>query len=413
MNAKETGRTERRGIGIATETFESLGFAFREQSESDYGIDAHAELIQSEQATGQILGIQLKSGQSYLSKKNENGFIFQTDEKHVNYWCNHALPVLICLCDVETRNIYWQVVNQETAISTGKGYKIIVPATQLIDSASIETLQKMLTPIVPTKRFTILKTDDSSHGAAKRYSFAVLINGTATKSEIASIVRQITKNGIKSRYYRSNITENRYADSDAQVVWTFIYPTAEDYQRGALWICRSIWIDNNLDEQFRPMGFDGENIGDDIVVDWNNNYDEWSKLLSERTASKEEYLSTILPIISKLEVIFAKILEMISKYSNNEIDEEEFILVTRDDLKQVYELYRESIDLPFSAPFECRDIEDNFQSFVALFDNIRLLYDESSRDNRSRENRLYLSISQCKDAFEKLNNFKHELSKIR
>jgi hypothetical protein len=324
------------------------------------------------------------------------------------------LPVLICLCDVDTRNIYWQVVNRETAISTGKGYKIIVPKTQLLDSSAIETLQKMLTPIVPVTPYTILKTDDSSHGTAKRYSFYVVINGTATKSEIAAIVRQVTRNGIKSRYYRSNITENRYADFDAQVVWTFIYPTLEDYQRRDFYICRSIWIDNKLDEQFRPMGFEGENIGDDIIVEWNANYHEWSKIFSEGTASKEEYLSTILPIFEKLVILFERIVALLGKYKANEIDEEKFIFLTQEDLKQVYELYREIKNLPFSAPSECQEVDKNLYEFVTLFDNIRLLYiDESSRYKRSKENRLHLSISQYQDALEKMNNFKYELSKIR
>ena len=31
--------------------FEAIGFAFREQHESDYGIDAHVELIEGERAT--------------------------------------------------------------------------------------------------------------------------------------------------------------------------------------------------------------------------------------------------------------------------------------------------------------------------------------------------------------------------
>ncbi|MCI5222131.1 MAG: DUF4365 domain-containing protein [Candidatus Electrothrix sp. AR4] len=91
---------ERRGVGIATDAFEALDFAFREQFESDYGIDAHAELIQSKQPTGQLLGIQLKSGASYLSERCDTGFVFRTDKDHANYWLNHALPVLICLCDV-------------------------------------------------------------------------------------------------------------------------------------------------------------------------------------------------------------------------------------------------------------------------------------------------------------------------
>jgi len=40
----DSGRTERRGVGLAMAAFESLGFAFREQSESDFGIDAQERL---------------------------------------------------------------------------------------------------------------------------------------------------------------------------------------------------------------------------------------------------------------------------------------------------------------------------------------------------------------------------------
>lgn len=65
MKARNSERIERIRVGIALAAFESLDFAFREQSESDYGIDAHAELIESEQPTGRLLGLQLKSGPSY------------------------------------------------------------------------------------------------------------------------------------------------------------------------------------------------------------------------------------------------------------------------------------------------------------------------------------------------------------
>lgn len=132
MKAQKTNRIERQGIGIVITAFESLGFAFREQTESDYGIDAHIELIQKELPTGQLLALQIKSGESYLSETGSNNFVFRTDDKHVNYWLNHSLPVLICLCDIEKRKVYWQIVTNETAISTGNGYKIIVPSTQLI-----------------------------------------------------------------------------------------------------------------------------------------------------------------------------------------------------------------------------------------------------------------------------------------
>ncbi|MCI5212811.1 MAG: hypothetical protein D3910_29365, partial [Candidatus Electrothrix sp. ATG2] len=256
------------------------------------------------------------------------------------------------------------------------------------------------------------ETDDVSHGAAKRYSFKVVINGSATKAEIAAIVRQVTNEGAKRRYHRNHLVEGRWGDSDAHVVWTFIYPTAEDYNHNT-WVCRSIWIHESLEEQFRPVGFDGENVGDNIIVDWNDDYREWSQVLSECTGSKEDYLSTVLPIIDELKKLFQEISVDLSKYKDNEINEKKFIVLTREALKRIYELYRESIDLPFAAPFECRDVDQKFQNFVAALDNIRLHYDEDSRHNWTKENRLWLSITQCSLAQENLQNFEYELSKIR
>ncbi|CAK8721074.1 DUF4365 domain-containing protein [Candidatus Electrothrix aarhusensis] len=412
MKYKKTNEVERRGVCIAGELFESLGFAFREQAVNDCGIDAHAELIQLEQPTGQLLGIQVKSGPSYLSKKCETGFVFPIDKDHVEYWLNHALPVLICLCDVETRNVYWQVVTHETAISTGKGYKFIVPSTQLIDSSSREALQKLLTPVVPANRYMIFKADDSSHAGAKRYSFSIGINGTATKAEIAALARQVTNEGAKRRYHRNHLVEGRWGDSDAHVVWTFIYPTAEDHSCNN-WICRSIWINEDLDKQFRPIGFKGENVGDNTIVDWNVNYNEFSAYFSENTASKEEYLSVIFTMAEELKVLFRETEDKLSRYKDNKITEEQFIVSTNKALKRIYELYREGIDLPFIAPFECRYVDQKFQNFVANLDNIRLHYAEESCHNWTKENRLWLSIKQCSLAQENLQNFEYELSKIR
>ena len=96
MKAGKTERTDRSGVALAMGKFESLGFAFREQTESDYGIDGHAELIESASPTGQLLGIQIKSGPSYLSERTEHEIVFRTDAAHVEYWINHALPVIIC-----------------------------------------------------------------------------------------------------------------------------------------------------------------------------------------------------------------------------------------------------------------------------------------------------------------------------
>ncbi len=411
MKAKGKDRTERQGVGIAMTAFESVGFAFREQTESDYGVDAHAELIQSEQPTGQLLGIQLKSGSSYLTESVKDGYVFRTDKKHVEYWKKHALPVIICLCDIDKRVIYWQAVTDETAISTGEGYKIIVPSMQTIDMTSIEALSILLTPIIPADRYTIFKTDDTSHGAAKRYSFDAVINGNATKAEIAAIVRQITNEGAKRRYHRNHLVEGQWGDSDAHVVWTFIYPSAEDHNRRNH-ICRSLWIHEDLDEDFRPMGFDGENVGDNIIVEWSANYDFIAKHVSTYTLSKEDYFAEVLPHIRELKeslTVFENSLVALSKI---EIDEAEFLSLTEIQRKQIDIIYSAITDLPF-APFECRDMDSKLGSFVSFLHNIWLYYSDNGQSTWDKKTRLDQSLQQLSYAREAMQHLEYELSKIR
>jgi hypothetical protein len=64
--------------------------------ENDVGIDGFIELVHSEQVSGQLIAIQVKSGDSYLDAE-ANRFVVPTDEQHVRYWESVLVPVvLVC-----------------------------------------------------------------------------------------------------------------------------------------------------------------------------------------------------------------------------------------------------------------------------------------------------------------------------
>lgn len=391
--------------------FESLGFAFREQSKSDFGIDAHAELIESEQPTGQLLGIQLKSGPSYLSELEDDAYIFRTDQEHVEYWQNHALPVVICLCDVDSQSIYWQVVNNETAISTGKGFKFRIPISQRVDAQSLPTLRDFLTPLVSADRYTIFKTDDTSHGVAKRYSFEVVVNGSASKAEIAAIVRQITSNGAKRRYHRNHMVEGQWGDSDAHVVWTFIYLSAEDHSRRNH-ICRSLWIRDDLEESFRPMSFDGENVGDNVIVEWSSNYRFLADHAASNRMTKEDYLSQVFPLIEELETLLMNVEKLLLALSQGEIAETDFLSASEQSRSRINDIYFHITGMAL-APFECHEMDTQLESFVASMDNIVLFFSEKGLQTWDERSRLEQALQHRSYARESLGNLKHEIKKIR
>ena len=411
MRAPDSGSTERIGVALAMEQFERIGHAFREQSQRDFGIDAHVELIESNRPTGRLLAVQLKAGESHLSERVEEGFVFRSDRLHVSYWLSHSLPVLICLCDLETREIYWQVVNGETAVSTGKGYKFNVPQSQRVDHRSATTFRDILTPVVAHSRYTIFTEEDQSHGAAKRYSCKAVLNGTLSKVEVAAVVRQLTSDGAKRRYHRNHLVEARWGDSDAQVVSTFIYPSAEDYARQNF-VCRSCWISERLPEEFRPIQFTGENVGDNVIVEWNPNHLALAELTMASLVTKEDYLSRVLPLIQELESLLDAVEKGLRSLSSGELSESAFLSGSERTRSRIGEVAGDIEHLPMS-PFECREMDLKLREIAAFLDNIRILYSATGMETWRQSSRLNQSLSQATDARRSLDHLKYETEKIR
>jgi hypothetical protein len=138
MKRDERENTERIGVyavGLEIET--KLGWIFREQPISDYGIDAHIEIVdERREPTGGLIGLQIKSGKSYFDEPTADGYIFRGETKHLDYWMGHSLPILVVLHNPTTEATHWQVVNLENVERTEKGWKLTVPTSQVFDELS-------------------------------------------------------------------------------------------------------------------------------------------------------------------------------------------------------------------------------------------------------------------------------------
>ncbi|MGX1612373.1 DUF4365 domain-containing protein [Micromonospora chalcea] len=130
--------TNRRGVNLVESASLQLDWFFRPQETSDQGIDAHVEKALGEVGTGRLLAIQIKSGRSYFTEPTDDGWVFRFDAKKTKLWLGHALPVLVVLVDVEGKVAYWQHISTRTVISTGKGFKVVVPRAQTMGEADHE-----------------------------------------------------------------------------------------------------------------------------------------------------------------------------------------------------------------------------------------------------------------------------------
>jgi Domain of unknown function (DUF4365) len=122
---------------------DELGWLFREQPTEDYGIDAHAEVVDDEEVSGKLLALQIKGGKSWFNESGPGGWWFRPDAEHVRYWRNHSLPVVVVLYHPETERCHWQRVSPETLVETSTGgWKLLVPEVHVLDESARLPLQQ-------------------------------------------------------------------------------------------------------------------------------------------------------------------------------------------------------------------------------------------------------------------------------
>lgn len=82
------------------------------------------------------IAVQIKCGSSFLKERTESGFVFRGKSKHLRYWIEHSLPVMVILCDPVDGNCYWQEVSAANTEPLVKGWKLVVPYTHLLSADS-------------------------------------------------------------------------------------------------------------------------------------------------------------------------------------------------------------------------------------------------------------------------------------
>ncbi|MGN6395803.1 MAG: DUF4365 domain-containing protein [Mucilaginibacter sp.] len=141
MNNK---KEERIGIYSVARIFEGMNWLFKEQTVNDFGIDAFVELTDpwepDQPPTGQLIGLQIKSGASYFKEATPDHFVYRGSEKHLDYWLHHAIGVVLVLYDRHTGTAYWQEVNRSTAIPTPAGFKVLIPKSRRLGECSRDQL---------------------------------------------------------------------------------------------------------------------------------------------------------------------------------------------------------------------------------------------------------------------------------
>ena len=131
----------------------------REPPAPDYGIDLYVEAAVDGVPNGRMLGVQIKGGASFFAETAGDDVVFRSEERHLEYWLGHSLPVVVALYHPGDQTILWQAVTPETAQSTGKGWKLVVPRVQRLDASSAPALQELVEDDPYTLGLNALRAD--------------------------------------------------------------------------------------------------------------------------------------------------------------------------------------------------------------------------------------------------------------
>ncbi|WP_435132299.1 DUF4365 domain-containing protein [Formosa sp. A9] len=143
-------KEERIGVFSVAKIFvEDFEWIFREQPINDFGIDAFVEITKKRYLngdifpTGRIIGIQIKSGESFFNEENKENYVFRGSKKHSDYWLSHSIPIIIVIYNKFTNRAYWQEINKSTVILTKKAFKLNIPKINLLNTEAEGRLKRI------------------------------------------------------------------------------------------------------------------------------------------------------------------------------------------------------------------------------------------------------------------------------
>lgn len=245
----------------------------------------------------------------------------------------------------------------------------------------------------------------------KRYSANILLSKECLQPNVVNMLKKATNDLKNRKYHRNARLKNRFGDIKTQVVWLFVYLSIEDVQQ-ANWICRSQWIDQDLDSKSSPTKLDGKDIGENITIVWNQNYESNSKFWDLHRLNKEDYLESMENILKPMEILISKMLLLREKYEERNVSKENYLHSMSRIEPSVTELYFAAADIGL-PPVECVDLNQIFQNILAFAQNIAMLFNENQLRNRDENNRNYLVDFNVKNLQEEIKKLRYEYEKIQ
>lgn len=147
----KSNREGRKGVTILTSIIEDqLNWLLRiNHQEDDFGIDAYIDIVtDGGHLTGKFIAVQIKSGESYFKSKTDYGWKYFGENKHLNYYLNHEIPLILVLVDTMAKKAYWEICDATQTEKSGNGWSTVIPFNQELKADSKQELLRYVSPTI-------------------------------------------------------------------------------------------------------------------------------------------------------------------------------------------------------------------------------------------------------------------------
>lgn len=243
--------TERIGVNATERIFlKEFGWIFREQPISDMGIDAHIEITNDGKPSGKLISLQIKTGPSHFTIDDEK-LTYYGKIRHLEYWVNHSLPVILIAHLPETEETFWALVISKNIERTKKAWKIEIPKTQILNSKFREEFSKLgdgTEEMIKKRKLFIDKPlmDIIQNGGKVSIIFMEWLHKSLNRTPIKII---ITQGGKESTAREWGVA---YAGYENEEVMKLIFP----------------WAKASIDEDFYEDNLDEDSMRSMYDLEW-------------------------------------------------------------------------------------------------------------------------------------------------
>jgi hypothetical protein len=135
---------------VSTTINDGFGWIFRRNhNEHDFGIDGHIDIVTDDGGvTGQSIAVQIKSGPSYFKTETPASYTFYGETKHLNYYINSAVPVVLIIHEPNLNTSYWTLFEPQKTEKTESGWKIAIPKNNSLGTETKAEFIRIVGPAV-------------------------------------------------------------------------------------------------------------------------------------------------------------------------------------------------------------------------------------------------------------------------